>query len=98
MSERLAPFCKMPKSDEKVIVSKVLVQQFEEFKRALDKCCDLALKQPIPNKQLAPMTVVSFGAAECAVLTADDPNQTFTSISKSYHRSLLVQKPSPQPS
>ena len=56
LSERLAPFCKMLKSDEKVLVSKELVQQFEEINRALDKCCDLALQQPIPNKQIALMT------------------------------------------
>ena len=53
----------MLKSDEKVLVSKELVQQFEEINRALDKCCDLALQQPIPNKQTALMTDASFGAA-----------------------------------
>ena len=50
LPERLAPFYKMLKSDEKVLVSKELVQQFEKINRALDKCCDLALQQPIPNK------------------------------------------------
>ena len=49
LSERLAPFYKMLKSDEMVLVSKELVQQFEEINKALDKCCDLALQQPIPN-------------------------------------------------
>ena len=44
LSERLAPFYKMLKNDEKVLVSKELVQQFEEINRALDKCCDLALQ------------------------------------------------------
>ena len=39
LSERLAPFYKMLKSDEKVLVSKELVQQFEEINKALDKCC-----------------------------------------------------------
>ena len=63
---------------------KKLVQQFEEINRALDKCCDLALQQPIPNKQIALMTDASFGAAGYAVLIEDDPSQKFTSIRKSY--------------
>ena len=84
LSERLAPFYKMLKSDEKVLVSKELVQQFEEINRALDKCCDLALQQSIPNKQIALMTDASFGAAGYAVLIEDDPNQKFTSLRKSY--------------
>ena len=83
-SERLAPFSKMLKSDEKVLVSKELVQQFEEINKALDKCCDLALQQPIPNKQVALTTDASFGAAGYAVLIEDDPNQKFTSLRKSY--------------
>ena len=64
LSERLAPFYKMLKSDEKVLVSKELVQQFEKINKALDKCCDLALQQPIPNKQIALMTDASFGAPD----------------------------------
>ena len=74
----------MLKSDEKVLVSKELVQKFEEINRALDKCCDLALQQPIPNKQIALMTDASFGAAGYAVLIEDDPIQKFTSLRKSY--------------
>ena len=44
LSERLAPFYKMLKSDVKVLVSKELVQQSEEINKALDKCCGLALQ------------------------------------------------------
>ena len=84
LSERLAPFYKMLKSDEKVLVSKELVQQFDEINKALDKCCDLALQQPIPIKQIALMTDASFGAAGYAVLIEDDPSQKFTSLRKSY--------------
>ena len=74
----------MLKSDEKVLVSKELVQQIEEINKALDKCCDLAPQQPILNKQIALMTDASFGAAGYAVLIEDDPNQKFTSLRKSY--------------
>ena len=73
----------MLKSDEKVLVSKKMVQQFEKINLALDKCCDLALQQLIPNKQIALMTEASFGAAGYAVLIEDDPSQKFTSIRKS---------------
>ena len=82
--QKLALFYKMLKSDEKVLVSKELVQQFEEINKALDKYCDLALQQPIPNKQIALMTDASFGAGGYAVLIEDDPSQKFTSLRKSY--------------
>ena len=55
-------------------------QQFEEINKALDRCCDLALQQPIPNKLNALMT----DAARYAVLIEYDPNQKFTSLRKSY--------------
>ena len=84
LSERLVPFYKMLKSDEKVLVSKEILQQFEEINKALDKCCNLDLQQPIPNKQIALMTDASFGAAGYAVLIEDDPSQNFTSLRKSY--------------
>ena len=74
----------MMKSNEKVLVSEELVQHFEEINRALNKCCDLALQQPILNKQNALMTDASFGAAGYAVLIEDDPSQKFTSIRKSF--------------
>ena len=76
-SERLAPFYKILKSDEKVLVTTELVQPFEEINRALDKYCDLALQQPIPNKQFALMTEASFVAAGYAVPIEDDSSQKF---------------------
>ena len=74
----------MLKSDEKVLVSKELVQQFDETNRALENCCDLALQQPIPNKKTALMTDASFSAAGYAVLIKGDPSQKITSIRKFY--------------
>ena len=73
----------MLKSDEKVLVSKELVQRFEEINKALDKCCGLALQQPLPNKQIALMTDASEAAAGYAILIGDDLNQKFTSLCKS---------------
>ena len=55
-----------------------------EINRDLDKCSQLALKQPLPNKQLVLMTDASFTAAGYAILTEDDPNQKYSSVKKSY--------------
>ena len=48
LSERLPPFFKMLKSDKKVLVSRELVQQFDEINRALDK--RLVLQRPNCNQ------------------------------------------------
>ena len=74
----------MLKNDEKVLVTNELIQQFAEINKALDKCCDSALQQPIPNKQIALMKDDSFAAAGYAILIEDDPSQKFTYLRKSY--------------
>ena len=84
LSEKLAPFFQFLKKDEKVLVTTELIQQFNEINRELDKCSQLALKQPLPNKQLVLMTDASFTAAGYAILTEDDPNQKYSSVKKSY--------------
>ena len=62
---------------------KELVEQFNEINRVLDRCSQLALKQPLFNKQLILMTTdASFTAAGYAILTEDDPNQKYTSVKK----------------
>ena len=86
----------MLKSHEKVIVSKGRVQQFEELNKALDKCCGLALQQPLPSMQIALMTDASFADAGYAFLIEYDPNQKVTSLRKSYAPPPMVQKPSSQ--
>ena len=63
LSEKLVPFFQLLKKDEKVLVTTELVEQFNEINRDLDKCSQLALKQPLPNKQLVLMTDASFTAA-----------------------------------
>ena len=50
LSERLAPLYNMLKSEKNELISKELVQQFDEINQALDKCCELALQQPLLNK------------------------------------------------
>ena len=84
LSEKLVPFFHLLKKDEKVLVTKELVEQFNEINSDLDRCSQLALKQPLPNKQLLLMTDASLTAAGYAILTENDPNQKFTSVKKSY--------------
>ena len=84
LSEKLIPFFQLLKNDEKVLVTQELVEHFNEINRDLDRCSQLALKQPLPKKQLVLMTDASFTAAGYAILTEDDPNQKYTSVKKSY--------------
>ena len=62
------------------------MKEFREINEALDRCCQLALRQPLPGKQLVLMTDASFQAAGYAMLIEDDPNQRYTSIRKTYAR------------
>ena len=82
LSEKLTPFFKLLKNDVKVMVTPDLLKQFTEINKVLDRCCELALKQPLPNKQIALMTDASFSAAGYTVLIEDDPNEKFTSTRK----------------
>ena len=84
LSDKLVPFFQLLKKDEKVLVTSELIEQFNEINRDLDRCSQLALRQPLPNRQLVMMTDASFTAAGYAILTEDVPNQKFTSVKKSY--------------
>ena len=79
LSEKLTPFFKLLKNETKVMVTPDLLEQFIEINKVLDRCCELALKQPLPNKQIALMTDASFSAAGYAVLIEDDPMEKYTS-------------------
>ena len=63
LSEKRVPFFQLLKKDEKVLVTSKLIEQFNEINRDLDRCSQLALRQPLPNQQLVLMTDASFTAA-----------------------------------
>ena len=84
LSEKLTPFFKLLTKYEKVLVTPDLLEKFTEINKALDRCCELALKQPLPNKQIALMTDASFSAAGYAVLIEDDPLEKYTSTRKTF--------------
>ena len=69
------------------------MKEFREINEALDRCCQLALRQPLPGKQLVLMTDASFQAAGYAVLIEDDPNQKYTSTRKTYAPTAYGSKP-----
>ena len=66
------------------MVTAELLEQFTEINKALDRCCELALKQPLPNKQITLKTDASFSAAGYAVLIEDDPMEKNSSTRKAF--------------
>ena len=87
MAERLTPFFHLLKRTDaktKIPITPDIMKEFREINEDLDRCCQLALRQPLPGKQLVLMTDASFQAADYAVLIEDDPNQKYTSTRKTY--------------
>ena len=84
LSEKLTTFFKLLTKDEKVLVLPDLFEQFTEINKALDRCYELALKQPLPNIQIALMTDASFSAAGYADLIVDDLLEKHTSTRKAF--------------
>ena len=66
------------------MVTPDLLEKFTEINKALDRCCELALKQPLPNKQIPLMTDASYSAAGYAVLIEYDPLEKYTSTRKAF--------------
>ena len=60
------------------------MEELREKNKELDRCCQLALRQPLPGEHLGLMIDAIFQAAGYAVLTEDDPNQKYTSTRKTY--------------
>ena len=60
------------------------MKEIRETNEALDRCCQLALRQPLPGEQLVLMNDASFQAAGYAVLIEDDPDQKHSSTRKTY--------------
>ena len=87
LAQRLTPFFQLLKTTDtrtKSPITPVIMKEFREINEALDRCCQLALRQPLPGKQLVLMTDASVQAAGNAVLIEDDPNQKYTSTRKTY--------------
>ena len=84
LSERLSPFFKLLKETTKFYVPTNLVEEFTSLNKLLENTCQLALRQPLKDKQLIVMSDASFTAAGDAIMIEDDPNQKLQSKRKTY--------------
>ena len=87
MAERLTPIFQLFKTtsaEARILITPDIMKEFRKINEALDRSRQLALRQPLPRKQLVLITDASFQAAGYAVLTEDDPNQKYSSTRKTY--------------
>ena len=84
MAEKLHPFYKLLKTDVPINITSELKEIIDSVNKALSDACELALKQPIPGKQLVLMTDASFRSAGYALMIEDNPNQKIQSKRRTY--------------
>ena len=83
----------MLKTEVPINIMLELKETFDSVNKALSDAFELALKQPIPGKQL--MTDASFRSAGYALMIEDNPDQKIQSKRKTYIPWHLAQKFSP---
>ena len=84
MAEKLNPFYKLLKTGVPINITSNLKETFDSVNKALSDAFELALKQPIPGKQLVVMTDASFRSAGYAQMIEDNPDQKIQSKRKTY--------------
>ena len=84
MAEKLNPIYKLLKAEVPINIISELKQTLDSVNKALSDACELALKQPIPGKQLVLMTDTSFRSAGFALMIEDNPDQKNQSKRKTY--------------
>ena len=92
MVEKLNPFYKLLKTEVPINITSELRETLDSVKKALSDACQLALKQPIPEKQLVIMTDASFRSAGYALMIEDNPDQKIQSKRKTYASVALGSK------
>ena len=60
LSEKIAPFHELIKSDKPAKIDQELISNIEAINKSLDNACGLWLKQPLPNRQYVLMTDANF--------------------------------------
>ena len=83
-AEKVNPFYKLLKTEVPINITSELKETFDSVNKALCDACELALKQPIPGKQLVLMTGASFKSAGYALMIEDNPDQKIQSKRKTY--------------
>ena len=84
MAEKFNPFYKLLKAEVPINITSELKETFDSVNKALSDVCQLALKQPIPWKQVVLMTDASFRSAGYALIIEDSPDQKIQSKRKTY--------------
>ena len=84
LSEPLTPFFKLLKETNKFYISTELTSNFEQLNNLLLQSCQMALKQPLKDKQVIVMSDASFTAAGYAIMIEEDPQQKLQSKRKTY--------------
>ena len=79
MAEKLKTFYKRLKTEVPINITSELKETFDSVKKALSDACELALKQPIPGKQLVLMTISGFRSAGYAHMIEDNPDKKIQS-------------------
>ena len=84
MAEKLNPFYNFLKAEIPINITSELKETFDSVNKALSDACQLALKQPIPGKQLVLMKDASCRSASYALMIEDKPDQKIQSKRKTY--------------
>ena len=92
MAKKLNPFYKLLKTEVPINITSELKETFDSVNKALSDACELALKQPIPGKQVVLMTDASFRSAGYALMIEDNPNQKSNQKGRLTHLLRLDQK------
>ena len=92
MAEKLNPLYKLLKREVSINITSELKETFHSVNKALSDACELALKQPIPGKELVLMTDASFRSAGYALMIEDNPDQKILSMRKTYAPSAFGSK------
>ena len=95
MVEKLNPFYKLLQTEVPINITSELKETVHSVNKAVSDACELALKQPIPGKQLVLMTDASFRGAGYAIMIGDNPDQKKQSKRKTYAPWHLAEKFSP---
>ena len=72
------------KAEVPINITSELEETFDSVKKALSDECKLALKQPIPGKQLVLRTDASFRSAGYTFMIEDNPDEKIQSKRKTY--------------
>ena len=75
LAEELNPFYKLLKAEVPINITSELKETFDSVSKALSDACRLALKQPIPGKQLVLITDAIFRSAGYALMIEDNPDE-----------------------